>query len=39
MHIYYIGIKQFFSHILQRKTQLMFSLYLVFQEKTRIVLS
>jgi hypothetical protein len=38
MHIYYIGIKQFFTHITQRKTQIIFSRYLVFEEKTRIVL-
>jgi hypothetical protein len=39
MHINCIGITQFFSHIIQRKTQIMFSLYLVFEEKTCIVLS
>jgi hypothetical protein len=35
MHIHYIDIKQFFSHIIQRKTQTIFSLYLVFEGKTR----
>jgi hypothetical protein len=34
MHTYYIGIKHFFSHKIQRKTQIIFSLYLVFEEKT-----
>jgi cellulose synthase/poly-beta-1,6-N-acetylglucosamine synthase-like glycosyltransferase len=36
---YKMNIKQFFSHIIQQKTQIMFSLYLVFEEKTRFVLS
>jgi hypothetical protein len=34
MQINYIGIKQFFSHIIQRKTQIMLSVFGVRREDT-----